>query len=163
MTRREIEDEAKIMSVALNQPHWIGKTYHPSNGWMSTSLGCFCRDHWTSRETQKDYWDIGDRYAQIIDDERIARGLTPRQCAAAADPPKETTDEERADARRKAERALRDAEDEIRMVDNKAVRVLQRLCWDDLDIAANDVGRAFNGLYRLSVHFERLDTARRIR
>ena len=70
--QRKRED---VMSVAMNQPHRIGVSPFPDDAWMATALGRFCRAHWRDKDTQRGYWgQVGERYAQLVDAERIARG-----------------------------------------------------------------------------------------
>ena len=156
--QRKRED---VMSVAMAQPHRIGVSPFPDDAWMATALGRFCRAHWRDKDTQRDYWGHGERYAQLVDAERIARGDPPRQCAEVQTAGSPLTLEEARERRAEADGRLRDAEDEMREVDAQAVAAVRTLAWEELDIPARLHGRAYNALWKLSVHFARIDSQRR--
>jgi hypothetical protein len=157
--RRDERDE--IMSVVMKQPHRVGVSAYPDDAWMATALGRFCRSRWNDKGTQKARYDDGERYAQLIDSERISRGEPPRQCAEIQTSGSAQTMEDALKKRIEAESAVQDAEDAMREVDGRAVRAVRELAWHDRDIAAELGGRAYNALYKLSVHFERMDKPRR--
>jgi hypothetical protein len=157
LSTRQQEDEAEIMSVARNQPHRQGVSTFPGDAWMTTALGRFCCARWRDIGTQREHWRVGERYAQLVDAERIARGEPPRQCAESETGESSLTVAEAMDRRKHAESRLAEAEDAMREVDARAVRAVRDLAWSDLDIRAHLHGLTFNALYRLSVHFERID------
>ena len=156
-TPAEIKDAQAIMRVAMAQPHRLGVSPFPADAWMATALGRFCRRHWRDRDTQHGYWQVGERYAQLVDCDSLARGLSPRRCAEAQTSGSELTMVELRERRLDAARHLSDAEDAMREVDNQAPRAVFRLAWEDLDLVATLEGRAYNALYKESVYFERLD------
>ena len=157
LSKKQQEGEADIMSVAMNQPHRRGLSIFPADAWMVTALGRFCCAHWRDSGTQREYWRVGERYAQLVDDERISRGEPPRQCAEIETGGSSLTVAEAMDRRQHAESRLAEAEDAMREVDARAVRAVRDLAWGDLEINATLHGLTFNALYKLSVHFERID------
>lgn len=159
-TPAELRDQAEIMGVVLNQPHRIGISSFPADKWMLTALGRFCAVHWKDKGTQHDYWLIGERYAQLIDAERIARGWPPRQCAESTSLPEPRTLQEALKRRDDMAKAVTEANEEILTVDKAAVGAIYRLAWEDRGILDRMHGIAFNALYRLSVYFEREDRPR---
>lgn len=160
-TPKELAAEAQIMAVALAQPHRRGIPSAPSFAWLTTALGQFCRRHWRNEDAMREHWLVGEWFAQLIDAERIARGFTPRQCAEAATLGSSMSIEERLEVREATADALRQAEAAIREVDDRAVRAVHRVTWDDLPPIPTDEGRVYNGLFKLRRHFEALDTRSR--
>ena len=148
---REQREREEIMSVAMAQPHRrVAEKYDPLDG---TELGRFVKRHWIDNDVRRARLLAGEQYAQVIDDERLAQGLDGRNMSSAPHAP-ETLTFEQAQALKEAKVIKRrNAEDVIREVDDKSVRVMERLCYDDLPIGMNDEGRAVNALWKLSVHF----------
>jgi hypothetical protein len=153
----EVETEQEIMGVALDQPHRRGISSHPADAWMLTALGRFCTANWRDRDTQWSHWRYGDRYAQLIDADRIARGWPPRQCAAASPLGEPSTLQEAIDRRQRAANAILEANEEMMIVSRDAAGTIYRLAWEDMGISEKLYRIAFNALYRLRVHFERVD------
>lgn len=159
----EIKDRERTMAVAMAQPHRMGVSAAHGDAWQASALGRFVRTQWSDKSRQREMWGAGERYAQLIDEERIRRGLTPRQCAEAQTAVSGLTLQEQFDRRREAEQALSDAEGAIREVDNQSVGAVRTLAWEDREIPDRLHGRAANALYKLSVYFERLDKPKVIR
>jgi hypothetical protein len=152
-------EERAARAVVLSQPHRKG-----SDSLLSGSaLGRFCLRRWRNESARQENWDVGERYAQLIDQERISMGLHPRQKAEI-----ETygiggmTVAEQHEFRAEARAYLRDAEAAIREVDDRTVRIIRSLAYDDMDLRQDDEGRAYNGMYKLRIHFEAVDRPRRI-
>lgn len=152
-------DEREARAVVLSQPHRKG-----SDSLLSgCALGRFCLRRWRNDGARQEHMDVGERYAQLIDRERISVGLHPRQKAES-----ETyglggmTIAEQMEFRVEAKADLREAEAAIREVDDRTVRIVRSLAYDDLDLRADDEGRAYHGLYKLRTHFEAIDGPRRI-
>ena len=149
-------EEREARSVALDQPHRRGSD-SPMSGF---ALGRFCLRHWADEGTQRDYCDIGERYARLIDVERLDRGERARQNAELDTYPEPRTVAEQMERRERSAAAVREAEDAIRQVDLSTVRILRSLAYDDHDLPAWQEGRAYAGLYKLKIHFEGLDKKR---
>jgi hypothetical protein len=154
--RRSTIKEDEIMSVALAQPHRRGVSSHPADAWQTTALGRLTRLLW-SWESAKEHWIVGERFARLVDAERIARGFTPRQCAEIVTSGSSMTDEEKKEARQVAEGALNEAKAAIRAIDGEAVQILYQLAWEDRDAPRSEERHAYNGLYALRLHFEAVD------
>lgn len=163
LSSREIRERDAIMAVAMAQPHRVGVSDLPSDAWMASALGRFCRSHWRDRDTQHARWQDGERYAQLIDAERISRRFPPRQCAQADTTGSQLTLAEMYERRAEAAHALCEAEDAMRQADPKAPPAIRMLAWEDQCIPARLNGLAFHALYLLSVHFERLDKPKSVR
>jgi len=162
LSSAELMTEDQILSVANAQPHRRGVVNHPDHVWKATALGQFVRMHWHSGEGQREHWLVGERYAQLIDEERMARGLPPRQTAASTDPPAGLTMEERQRLRVATHTALEDANDAIReigpnSVATRAIAAIRRLAWEDRETGPYADCLVVHGLYKLRVHFDRLD------
>jgi hypothetical protein len=163
LSNADLLERDRVMAVALAQPHRIGVSAHHDDAWMASALGRFCRVHWRDKGTQHDRWNDGERYAQLIDAERISRGLTPRQCAESSTAGSQLTLEEMYARRSDASHALRAATEAMFQADPQAPRAVRDLAWEDQCIPARLNGRAYHGLYLLSVHFERLDKPKSVR
>lgn len=146
-------EEREARSVVLDQPHRRGSD-HLFSGF---ALGRFCLRHWRDWETQRDYCDAGERFARLIDIERLDRGERARQNAEIDTYPQARTIEEQMKRRAESAARVRDAEDAIREAGFSAVRIVRALVYDDRDLLAWQEGRAYAGLYKLRVHFEGLD------
>ena len=167
LSSAELMTEEQIMSVANAQPHRRGVANHPDHAWKASALGRFVRMHWHSADGQREHWLVGERYAQLIDAERLARGLKPRQCGESLDPVVLTL-EERQRLRVATRSALKDANDAIREIGPssiaiRAIAAIRRLAWEDRDTGPYSDCLVVHGLYKLRVHFERLDQAARRR
>ena len=149
-------EEREARSVALAQPHRMGS----DSILAGTALGRFCLRWWRDEGAQREYCDVGERYARLMDDERSSRGLSPRQHSENGCGLESMDHRARQEWRVRAASALQNASDAIREVDHRAVTAIQILVYEDRDILANLEGRAYNGLYRLRVHFERVDKTR---
>ena len=141
------------MRVAMAQPHRLGVSPFPADAWMATALGRFCRRHWRDRDTQHGYWQVGERYAQLVDCDRDrARRLKARASALTDKRPFELTSTMVGSLRERrldAARHLSDAQKtQCVEVDNQAPRSVFRLAWEDLDLVATLEGRAYNALYK---------------
>jgi hypothetical protein len=156
----ELEREAAIKSVVNNQAHRIGISDNPNDAWRATALGRFCERYW-SREPAKEHWEIGERYARLVDDELASHGFRPRQCAV-SEYGNELTVEEQLEKRRIAEERLEDAESAMRRVDYQTPGLVKTLAWEDMELPADKEGRVRHGLYFLRLHFEALDTRKRV-
>jgi hypothetical protein len=148
---REQREREEVMSVAMAQPHRrdAGK-YDPNDG---TELGRFCKRHWRDPDVIRDRRLAGEAYAQVVADERVAQGLPDRQWSPSGVPSDEMTPEQLEARKYDAVARRRKAEEAIREVDDKSVRVMERLCYEDAPIGLDDEGRAVNALWKLAVFF----------
>ena len=147
---REQREMEEVMSVAMAQPHRVGGAYDPNDG---TELGRLCKRLWNDLDTIRDRRLAGEAYAQVVDDERLAQGLTGRNMSSAPHVPTELTYEQAQAIKEAKIIKRRNAEDVIREVDNLTVRVMERLCYDDLPIPAHHEDRVRNALWKLAIHF----------
>ena len=166
LSSSELQTEQEIIAVANAQPHRRGVVNHPDHAWKASALGRFVRMHWHSADGQREHWLVGERYAQLIDDERIARGLPPRQCSPIETGSETLTDDERKRRRVATHTALEDANDAIREIGPnsiaiRAIAAIRRLAWEDRDTGPYADCLVVHGLYKLRVHFERLERRRR--
>lgn len=146
-------EEREARSVVIDQPHRRG-----SDSLLSGfALGRFCLRHWRDEGAQRDYCDVGERYARLIDVERLDLGLPARQNAEVNTYPLPRTIAEQWERRTKSAEAVREADDAMRAVDLSTIRIVRALVYDDLDLPVQQEGRAYNGLYKLKIHFEGLD------
>jgi hypothetical protein len=147
----EAAQRADAVSVALAQPHRNGEL-DPLAG---SALGRYCLKRWPGAE-RKDLrearCEAGNRYAQAIDNDRVARGLAPRIFGESAG--FGVLSDEQLRARRDlCAQQLAEAEDAMRGVIGRAIGVLRRVCWEDLDVRPTDEDVVFHGLYCLAKHF----------
>jgi hypothetical protein len=161
LSRAQREDEAAIMSVALNQPHRRGlPTYQQTDAdYFVSELGKFCRayhdggDQRTYRESTAFLrYRAGAAFAMVIDNDLVARGLAPRERGDGewAGVP----EDDALRARREAcEMKRAEAEAAAREVDQRAVAACTKLCHDGLPLPDRLHGLTRNALYRLSLHF----------
>jgi len=149
----DTRDEAATKAVALAQPHRKG-----DGGDLSgTALGRFCKMHWSDGRTMISRYDAGSRYAELVDSDRVAQGLAPRQCGLAPDGPLASTmTEEQFRAYVDLCRIKREDAEAVMVPvahGRRAVNVIYALAYEDRDLAGRDHGVAVNALYRLAVHF----------
>jgi hypothetical protein len=152
LTEREQETEAKVMSTAKWHPHRRASgSVDPMDG---SPLGRLIKAHFSDDDDRKRYFWAGLLYGHLVDNFQVASGHAAREWGKAPVAPTELTIAEADERREKARIALEKAEEAIREVDNRSVSVMRALCYEDLEIAGRDVGRARNALYKLAVHFK---------
>lgn len=166
LSRRQQEDEAAIMSVALNQPHRRGepdlRLFQQTDANYATSeLGKFVRRfHDTGGDAPMAYrqstafarYRAGMAYAMAINDDLVARGLAGSQRGDAEFSGIPTEQELRVRIE-KCAIFRSNAEDAAREVDRRAPDALDRLCYRDEAIPDRLHGLAKNALYMVSLHF----------
>jgi hypothetical protein len=167
LTKAQQEDEAEIMSVALNQPHRRGLPNAPvdSDFWIS-ELGKFCRLwHDFSADDPSAYCEstaylryrAGEAFARVIDDDLIAAGLRPRQ-RGDAQYDGVLSDADLRKRREKCARIRAEAEDVARNADRRgslpmAVWAATRLCFEDRPLPEHLHEMMVGVLFELAVFF----------
>jgi hypothetical protein len=148
--RVEAALRADAVSVALAQPHRAGSD-DPLSG---SALGRYCLRRWPGdhrRGFREDRCEAGNRYAIVIDNDRVACGMAPRLYGETGKGGE--LDDAQLRARRvECAKARADAEAQIRDIP-RAVPVMSRLCWEDREYGPYDEDVVFHALYRLAMHF----------
>ena len=143
---------AAMKSVVAEQPHRNGSTSHLEG----TALGRFCRMHWRGDEyTLRARYYAGGRFAQYVDVDRGAQGLSVRSGATELGESVLKTQAER-DAAIELARIQREGAEAVLAPiagNRRAIRVVYDLAYEDRDLAGRDHGVAINGLYQLALHF----------
>jgi hypothetical protein len=168
LTRKQLETEAEIMSVGLNNPDRRGdqsdfRLYDSTDANYATSeLGKFCRLHHNAdgnyrTSTAFFRYRAGMQFAEIIDNDLVASGIGGRQrgdaeWAGVPDSKALEARKELCQMRRKA------AEDILRDIDRRGslpmgVWSMTTLCFDDRPLAEHLHELAKHSLYELSLHF----------
>lgn len=156
--RVEAAQRAEAQSVALSQPHRAGSD-DPLAGY---ALGRYCLRRWpvmlvNGQDARKDIRECraeaGNRFAQAIDNDRVARGFAPRLYGESGHFG-ELSPEEMAKRRDECARARAEAEAAIRDIHDRSVAVMTRLCWEDRELGSYDDDLVMHALYRLARHFE---------
>jgi hypothetical protein len=148
--RVEAALRADAVSVALAQPHRAGSD-DPLSG---SALGRYCLRRWPGehrRGFREDRCEAGNRYAVVIDNDRVACGFSPRLFGGVNGSDK-LSEQELRDRRVECAKARADAEAQIRDIP-RAVAVMSRLCWEDRECGPYDEDVMFHALYRLAMHF----------
>ena len=155
--RRTVEERveaalrADAVSVVLSQPHRGGV----DDRLAGSALGRYCLRRWPGdarREMREGRHEAGNRYAQVIDDDRVARGMAPRLYGQAGVGGEQTDQQLRARRELCAQKRA-DAEWQIRDLHSRAVTVMDRLCWEDRECGPYDEDLVFHALYRFAKHF----------
>ena len=152
--------QAEEQSVVMAQPHREGVSARPADAWMATASGQFCRRHWPDSEAWG-YWRGGERYARLIDDDRIAWGLPPRQCAMQQAGESSMTISEQRERRFEASGLVRACGASIR--EAEVNMALINLVWGDIMPPQSIWSGVADGFKRLSVHFESMAAKKKYR
>jgi hypothetical protein len=167
LSRAQREDEAAIMAVALNQPHWrgvpeLGSVAQYDMNYLPSPLGKFCREHHEngdgspmSYRTSTAFlrYRAGMEYAMVVNDARIAEGLKGAQRGDSGDP--QAPDDEKLQARKElCRKRLREAKDVIVTVDRDALEFVNILCVEERPILNfSHAMIVVQALYQLSLNF----------
>jgi hypothetical protein len=146
---------ARALSVVVAQPHRVGSDdpLDPLNG---SALGRFCLRRWpstTHRDFREARCEAGNRFAQDIDNDRVASGFTPRLYGRSNGDSGALTEDQLRARRELCALNRSAAEAEIRTVHGRAVEVMTRLCWEDIDAGPYDEDLIFHCLYRFAKHY----------
>ena len=96
--------------------------------------------------------EAGNRFAQDIDADLLARGLKPRIYEQVFGGLPKTDDQIRDDREKKAKKRS-EAEAEVRSVKYRAVSVMTDVCWGDMEPRQHDRDMIAHVLYRLALHY----------
>src|SRR6185437_3972092 len=154
--------QAEEQSVVMAQPHREGVSARPADAWMATAAGQFCRRHWPDSEAWG-YWRGGERYARLIDDDRIAWGLPPRQCAMQQAGESSMTISEQRERRFEASGLVEACRSAIRGAGVSIPLTVRDLVWGDIMPPQSIWTGVADGIRRLSVHFESMAAKKKYR
>lgn len=164
--RRSAEDreaEAKrrdAQAVALSQPHRRGARYSPQEATDATSafarlatpLGRFC----TAQHLRRECYDAGERYAEFVRQSLAARGFAVPGLVQGEAPSNLTEDQKEA-LREAAVLRERAATQTLRSINPRLPRVMERFCYEQLELPVADGPIAIRGLMALARDFGMVD------
>ncbi len=152
-TPAEQREEERIKSVAWNQP---GRrdAENPDDRDHGSALGRFCLRWYRDADLRFTRRRAGEQFAELVDEERVARGLHPRQTSASLARVECLDDDKLLERKEAAVRRLKEAEAAIRDGGHASVSAAYELAYHDRDIPDEGELWASNALYHLSTFFK---------